>query len=209
MIKILLSSASGVFETYYLVDEYGSMVAENLLLADAIKIRDLWNAPHAVKTPVPASPEAEKDIEKRIEQTVGQWPSATGLHWTFDLARLYPDYTVSKRLMTIKGVVLEFAQPPKLYVERRANPADRRKTQLQQAAQQNQQLPLSPSYVLRSSLPNEILQAKQETAKKWNDLLERCSPHTGLVPWEYIERESLDLLNKVGLLNESEEKKKS
>ena len=134
MIKILLSSASGVFETYYLVDEYGSMVAENLLLADAIKIRDLWNAPHAVKTPVPSSSEAEKAIENRIEQTVGQWPSATGLHWTFDLAWLYPDYTVSKRLMAIKGVVLEFAQPPKLYVERRENPADRRKTQLQQAA---------------------------------------------------------------------------
>ena len=102
-----------------LVDEWNTLVAENLLLADAIKIRDLWNAPHAVKTPVPSSPEAEKAIENRIEQTVGQWPSATGLHWTFDLARLYPDYTVSKRLLTIKGIVLEFAQPPKLYVERR------------------------------------------------------------------------------------------
>jgi len=176
MIKIVIQNQSLYVPSFNLVDEWNTLVAENLTWSDAIKIRDLWNASEAVKTPVPASPEAEKDIEKRIEQTVGQWPSTTGLHWTFDLARLYPNYTVSKRLMTIKGVVLEFAQPPKLYVERRENPTDRRETQLQQADQQNQRLPLSPGYVLRSSLSNEILQAKQETAKKWNDWLEMCSP---------------------------------
>jgi len=134
MIKIVIQNQSLYVPRFNLVDEWNTLVAENLAWSDAIKIRDLWNAPHAVKTPVPSSSEAEKAIENRIEQTVGQWPSATGLHWTFDLAWLYPDYTVSKRLMAIKGVVLEFAQPPKLYVERRENPADRRKTQLQQAA---------------------------------------------------------------------------
>ena len=102
-----------------LVDEWNTLVAENLTWSDAIKIRDLWNASEAVKTPVPSSPETEETIERRIEQSVAQWSLEAGLYWDFALARLYPDYAVSKRLLTIKGIVLEFAQPPKLYVERR------------------------------------------------------------------------------------------
>ena len=46
--------------------------------------------------------------------------------------------------------------------------------------------------------------AIHDIATKWNTLLEKCDLSHGDVPWEYIWRASLDLLNEVGLLEASQ-----